>query len=152
MKSLTWKSHPALERPAAAAFVTVFMMLVMWIVYYVMDRSTMMMFISGGILFISLSTFYFPTTFVVDENKVHIRYLFSAKERNLSAFRKCFPEAKGILLSPYYSPTRLENFRGYYLRYGRNNKAEVDAFVKELIESQEAQAVSKTSEVNPDAV
>ena len=123
MESLAWKSHPARERPLATAFVVIFVAVIMSMVYYVMDRSIFMMALAGLIFTVSLSTFFFPTTYTIDDNKVTIKYSFSAKERNLSAFRKAFPETRGILLSPYLSPTRLENFRGFYLRYGMGNKA-----------------------------
>jgi hypothetical protein len=140
MESLSWISHPARERPFTAVLVSIFVILVMVIVYYIMDRSLFMMIVAGLIFTLSLSTFYFPTRYNIDETKVAIKYRFSVKERNLSAFRQYYPEARGILLSPFLSPSRLENFRGFYLRYGRGNKAEVDAFVKKLIDRRRAAA------------
>ena len=151
MESLSWVSHPARERPLTAVLVTVLIILVMTMVYFIMDRNLFMMIMAGIIFTLSLSTFYFPTTFSVDEQKVSIKYRFSIKERNLSAFRQYFPETRGILLSPFLSPSRLENFRGFYLRYGKDNKAEVDALVKMLIDKQRAAAGSQINEVNPDA-
>ncbi len=151
MESLSWISHPARERPITAVLVSIFIMMVMVVVYYVMDRSLFMMIIAGFIFALSLSTFYFPTTYTIDEKKVTIKYRFSVKERNLSAFRQYYPDSHGVLLSPFLFPSRLENFRGFYLRYGRGNKAEVDAFVKELIDRQRAAAGFTTDEENQDA-
>ena len=151
MESLTWTSHPARERPLTAVLVSIFIILVMALVYYVMDRSLFMMIIAGLIFTVSLATFFFPTTFAVDEKKVTIKYRFSIKERNLSAFRQYYPDSHGILLSPFLSPSRLENFRGFYLRYGKDNKAEVDDFVKKLIDRQRAAAGFTNDEVKPDA-
>lgn len=150
MPSLTWKSHPARERPLAAALVTVFIIILMVTVYLIM-HSAMMMLLAGAILFISLSTFYMPTTFSIDENKVRIKYLYTIKERNLSAFRQYYPETRGILLSPYLSPSRLENFRGFYLRYGKDNKTQVDAIARELIDAQRTR-VGSQNEANTDAI
>jgi len=84
------------------------------------------------IFFISLSTFYFPTRYSVDENTVSIKYLYSSKERNTSAFRTIYPGRRGVLLSPFLAPSRIENYRGFYLRYGKDNKEEVDSFLKDL--------------------
>lgn len=151
MESLTWVSHPARERPLASILVIILAAVIMATVYFAMDRSPVMMLIAGLIFMISLSTFFYPTTYTVDRTRVCIKYLFSAKERNLSAFRRCIPETRGVLLSPFLSPSRLENFRGFYLRYGKNNKAEVDAFVRHLLSSQLEQAPGQ-SEVTPDAV
>jgi hypothetical protein len=152
MESLSWQSHPAKERPATTVILTIFIMLVMVAIYYAMDRSFLMMLFSGLVLTISLSTFYFPTTYTVDEKNVKIKYMFSVKERNLSAFRQYFPEARGILLSPFITASRLENFRGFYLRYGKDNKAEVDAFVSKLIEAQKARLSEQTGAEESNAV
>lgn len=152
MESLTWRSHPARERPIAAILVVVFIILVTLVIYEIMDRSVLMAAIGGAILVVSLSTFFFPTTFTVDEKRVVIKYMFSAKDRNLSAFRKYYPGMRGVLLSPYLSPSRLENFRGFYLRYGKDNKAEVDEFVKRLLERQRMPVEPEAGEVSTDAV
>ena len=71
-----------------------------------------------------------------------IKYLFTEKDRNMTAFRAVYSGLRGVLLSPYISPTRMENFRGFYLRYAKDNKAEVDQFLKEYIEWQN-QAVAE---------
>lgn len=104
-----------------------------------------MVVIAALIFLVSLTTFFFPTTYTVDEKKVKLKYLFTLKERNLSAFRSVFPGRRGILLSPYLGPTRLENFRGFYLRYGRDNKEEVDKVLAELIEWQNRIIAEKES-------
>jgi len=87
-------------------------------------------------MLISLATFFFATTYTIGEGKVKIKYLFSEKERNMTAFRAVYSGHRGVLLSPYISPTRMENFRGFYLRYGLDNKAEVDQFLSEYIDWQ----------------
>ena len=135
MESLTWKSHPAKERLITAVLVVIFIFLMTVVVSAIM-KNNLMVFLAAGIFIVSLSSFFFPTTFTVDEKKVTIKYVFSMKERNLSAFRKSYPERNGILLSPYLSPSRLENFRGFYLRYGKNNKIEVDEFVEKMLKKQ----------------
>ena len=152
MESLTWVSHPAGERPVATVFVSVLIAIILAAVYFAMERSVTMTIIAGFIFLISLSSFYFPTTYAVDDSRVRIRYLFSAKERNTSAFRKCYPGSRGILLSPYLSPSRLENFRGFYLRYGKGNKLVVDEVVRRLVESRHSQTAVDAREVKPDAV
>jgi hypothetical protein len=132
MRSYSWKSHPAGERPVAAVVVTLFILIVLYLVYDLSDN--LIMVLVGILIFlVTLSTFYFPTRYTVDEKIVTIKYVFSAKSRNLSAFRSVFPGLRGVLLSPYLAPSRLENFRGFYLRYGKDNKAEVDSFLRDLL-------------------
>jgi len=149
MKSLSWTSHPARERPVAAAMVSVLVLGVFYLVYSA-TQNALMVLIAVLIFLISLSTFFFPTRYNVDEKKVTIKYLYTFKERNLSAFRTVYPGRRGVLLSPFLEPSRLENYRGFYLRYGRDNKEEADKFLAELIQkSEEAKAV-KTSAERPD--
>ena len=145
MNSLIWKSHPAKERPVATVFVVLFILIILYLVYDISEEP-IMVFIAILIFMFSLTTFFFPTTYTVDESKVSIKYLFTLKERNLSAFRAVFPGRRGILLSPYLGPTRLENFRGFYLRYGPENKEEVDKILTELIEWQNQMKADKSPE------
>jgi hypothetical protein len=135
MNSYSWISHPAKERPVASVAVSIFILVVVYLVYYLTNNAIMVL-IAGMIFFISLSTFYFPTRYEVNKDRVFIKYLYSSKERNLSAFRSLFPGRRGILLSPFLGPSRLENYRGFYLRYGKDNKDQVDQFLAELMEKQ----------------
>ncbi len=110
-----------------------------------------MVLMAAFIFLVSLSTFYFPTKYSVDETKATIKYLFTFKERNLSAFRAVFPGQRGVLLSPYFGPTRLENFRGFYLRYGKDNKEEVDRILSELISWRNEKLAENASKENQNA-
>ena len=82
----------------------------------------------------ALSAFFFPTTYELTTEKVRVKYLFSVVEKELKNYRSYYPDKNGVLLSPFPRPSRLENFRGIFLRY-HNNKAEVDAFVKRIFEA-----------------
>jgi hypothetical protein len=144
MKSYSWKSHPARERPVAATVVTLFVLAVLDLVYN-LSGNFIMVLVGVLIFLVTLSTFYFPTRYTVDEKNVTIKYVFSAKSRNLSAFRSVYPGLRGVLLSPFLAPSRLENFRGFYLRYGKNNKAEVDGFLRDLLGEQEETGVEESS-------
>lgn len=145
MKSFSWISHPAKERPVATVFVTLFILGIFYLVFSI-TGSVIMVLIAGLIFLITLSTYFFPTTYTIDEKAVSIRYLFNVKHRNLSAFRMMYPGRRGVLLSPFLAPSRLENFRGFYLRYGKDNKAEVDEFIAGLLEMQKQARAAETVE------
>ena len=124
----------------ATVFVLLFMHGIFYFVFSV-TGSVIMVMIAGLIFLITLSTYFLPTTYTVDEKTVLIKFQFSVKKRNLSAFRMMYPGRRGVLLSPFLGPSRLENFRGFYLRYGKDNKSEVDEFLAELLDEQrQAQA------------
>jgi len=106
METLSWVSHPARIRRTALIFTA------------------------------TLSTFFFPTKYEISKNKVKIKYLVNKVEKDIKSFRSYYPDKNGVLLSPFPRPSRLENFRGVYVRY-HQNKAEVDAFIKKIFEERE---------------
>lgn len=80
----------------------------------------------------SLSSFFLPTRYELDDDKVKIRYLLSMRERKWGMFRSYYVDKNGVLLSPFERPSRLENFRGLYIRFDNNQDQVVD-FVKSKI-------------------
>jgi ABC-type multidrug transport system fused ATPase/permease subunit len=133
--SLTWTAHPAKIRKTATVLVIIFLLAVFILVFEI--THSMLMVILAILLFtMSLSTYFFPTRHEITLDKVKIRYLFTTVEKDLSNYRSYYADRNGVLLSPFASPSRLENFRGLYLRY-HQNKETVDAFVKKIFEARE---------------
>ena len=150
MDNLTWISHPAKLRKQAAIITTIFITIILTIIY-VMTKSWLMVILGMLIFTGALSTFYFPTRYEVTSEKVKIKYMFTSVEKELSMFRSFYPDKRGVLLSPFIRPSRLENFRGIYLRY-HDNKDEVDAFIKSLFETRQTdQNPNQATEAEGDA-
>lgn len=135
MESLAWVSHPAAIR-RKAAILTLLLIGVMLVVVYFIAHSILMVLLAMLIFSGALSTFFFPTKYQIDSEKVRIKYLFTAVEKELGMFRSFYPDKHGVLLSPFTRPSRLENFRGLYLRY-HGNKDQVDSFVKKIFEERQ---------------
>jgi hypothetical protein len=149
MNKLTWISHPAKLRKKAAVITAVFITIILTIIY-VMTKSWLMVILGLLIFTGALSTFYFPTRYEITREKVMIKYMFTSVEKELSMFRSFYPDKRGVLLSPFVRPSRLENFRGIYLRY-HDNKDEVDTFIKNLFEMRQAdQNHSQSAETEGD--
>lgn len=91
----------------------------------------------------SLSPFFFPTRYELSEDKVKVYFLAVKKEKTWSEFRSYYPEKNGVFISPFAKPSRLENYRGIYLRYDKNQEAVLD-FVKSRINYQPQTQVSAT--------
>ena len=77
----------------------------------------------------SLAKFYFPTHYKMDDRTVTVKTTTQTLVKEWKLYRSCYPDKKGILLSPFATPTRLENFRGLYVMFERNNEV-VTAFVQ----------------------
>jgi hypothetical protein len=137
MDQLTWISHPAKLRKQAA-IITIFFIMVILAIIYAMTKSWIMVVLGMLIFTGSLSTFFYPTRNEITADKVKIKYMFTSVEKDLSMFRSYYPDKRGVLLSPFIRPSRLENFRGIYLRY-HDNKGEVDSFIKRVFENRQAE-------------
>ena len=135
METLSWVSHPARIRRTASLLVLVFMHAV-FIMVYLITSSILMITLAALIFTATLSTFFFPTKYKISKNRVKIKYLVNKVDKDMNSFRSYYPDKNGVLLSPFSKPSRLENFRGVYVRY-HQNKAEVDAFIKKIFEERE---------------
>lgn len=118
---LAWTTQPARSRPVVAALVVLLMATIVTIVFSIME-SAFFALISALILWGSLSQFYLKTHFELTENLVRIKYLVNKVEKPWAQFRSFYPDKNGVLLSPFVRPSRLENFRGLYLRFAGNRE------------------------------
>jgi hypothetical protein len=78
------------------------------------------LFLSGASLLIlvsSLSSFFLPTEYQLGPDSISVKGPFSRKLRSWGDFRKYYPGSKGVLLSPFPHPSRLDSFRGVYVRF-----------------------------------
>ncbi len=125
---IEWQVHPAKRRPWVTALVSAFILLVSFLVLVATD-SKWFSFFSLVVLFASLAKFFFPTGYRLDEQGVTIKTTTQTLRKEWNLYRSYYPDKNGVLLSPFPSPSRLENFRGIYLIFDRN-RDEVVAFVE----------------------
>lgn len=124
---IIWIIHPVKKNWKVSIAVILFL-LSLCAAIYISFNSLAFLFLSIVILFVSLMPFFFPTTYSLNEDCVVIKSVYRRLSRNWNTFKSFYPDKNGVLLSPFVSPSRLENFRGVYLRFG-NNKPEILDFV-----------------------
>ncbi len=129
---LEWVCHPAKKNLIRTVAVSLFIMVLVVIVYY-MTYSIWFAILGFAILTGSLAAFYFPTRYKLTEREIVVKSTIQTNKRKWSQYRSCYPDKNGVLLSPFLRPSRLENFRGLYIRFW-NNRDEVMAFVKKQID------------------
>jgi len=118
------------------SFLVMLCLLAVWASVYLTTFSITMTVISVVILLGALGPFFLPTDYELTSDKVRVRFLFSQREKDWSFYRSFYVDKNGILLSPFEQPSRLENFRGIYIRFGRN-KDQVVKFVSSKIGKKE---------------
>jgi len=74
-----------------------------------------------------------PMEFFIDDWGVHTRLFFYRRRKPWSVLRTYHPDRNGVLLSPFSRQTRLETFRGIYIRFDGNRK-EVMSVIKGRLE------------------
>ena len=84
-------------------------------------------------LFVSLHSYFFPTSYNVDDKEVTIKNIFMTQKRMLAEFRKVYVGKNGMLLSPFRRKTFLNQFRGVFLLMPEQRN-EVLEFIRTRIE------------------
>ncbi len=67
--------------------------------------------------------------------------MFRKQSRKWDSFKTYYPDKNGIFLSPFAHKTRLENFRGLYIRLKENRKEVLD-FIKQKIDKSNMEATN----------
>ena len=132
---LRWRSHPFATKKLTSLLV-VLCLLAVWVSVYLTTFSLTLTLVSIFILLGALCPFFLPTDYELTSDKVKVRFFFSQKEKNWSFYRSFYVDKNGVLLSPFERPSRLENFRGIYVRFDRN-KDEVVEFVSSKVKKEE---------------
>jgi hypothetical protein len=132
--TLEWICHPAKRNMKVTSLVTIFLVVLIIVVYYT-TYSLLFTGLAILILFGSLSAFYFPTRYRLTENEIRVKTTAQTLVKKWSQYRSFYPDKNGVLLSPFVRRTRMENFRGIYIKF-EGNSDEVIAFVKDCMDKQ----------------
>jgi len=125
-----WASHPARESRRKTLFLVGFLLFV-WIYTYFWAGG-FWTFLAVVLLGGSVSPYFAVTRYRLDAEGVRVLKTFYRIEKRWSQFRSYYPDKNGVLLSPFSEPSRLENFRGVYLRF-RDNREEVLAYISHKV-------------------
>jgi hypothetical protein len=112
-----WVFFPARANWFVTLLVSLFLFLLLVIVYW-LTESRFFTIVGAVVLLASMRSFYFPTTYYLYQDRIKVTYTLSSTTKNWSLYRSVFPERNGVFLSTFARPSRLENFRGLFLRYG----------------------------------
>ncbi|MCK4856892.1 MAG: hypothetical protein KAT58_02885 [candidate division Zixibacteria bacterium] len=128
---LAWVTHPARARPLVTLLVVIFLTILVVIVYN-LTASLLFTIVGALILWGSLSQYFMPTRFELTGRGVRIKYTVTTVTKEWNLYRSYYADRNGVLLSPFIRPSRLENFRGQYVRFA-GNRDEVMKIVSDKI-------------------
>ncbi len=128
LASLSWRVHP-LRQDWRVSFGVITLLILLWWGIWRWTRSGLFTFLSILILLVSLSSFFFPVTFSLDREYVTVKSNFTTRRRRWGEFKSFWVDRHGVLLSPFKGRSRLESFRGLYIRFS-NNRDKVVSFIQ----------------------
>lgn len=128
---LSWSTHPAKARSLVTALVILFLV-VLAVLVYLLTYSAIFTVIAALILYGSLTQYFTKTTYEFTDTKVRAKYVVNKIEKEWAQYRSYYADKNGVLLSPFPSPSRLENFRGLFIRFA-GNKDQVMDIVRQKI-------------------
>jgi hypothetical protein len=95
-------------------------------------KDTFLTVLSVVILVVSLHTFFTKTTYRLAEDGVTVKTVGVSTFKTWAAFKRYTADAKGVTLSPFAQPSRLDAFRSVRLLFG-GNRDEVVAFISKRV-------------------
>ena len=133
--TLSWTVHPVVENWRKTLLLGVFLALLLFGIYWGF-QSIYVALISGIFLIGSLYKYFLPFHHQCEADRLIITSCCYRLERSWETFRSFYVDANGVLLSPFAHPTRLENFRGIYVRFGKHTPEAVVDFIRSKIKSE----------------
>lgn len=133
--TLSWTVHPIVENWRKSVLLGLFLTLLLFGIYLGF-QSIYVALISGIALLGSLYKYFLPFHHEFEADRLIITSCCYRLERSWETFRSFYVDANGVLLSPFVRPTRLENFRGVYVRFGKHTPEEVVDFISSKIKSE----------------
>lgn len=127
---LSWVAHPARCRPGPAWALLV-LLLVLGVLLGVWMRSVFWGIFAGGILFLSLESFFLPTRYELGETELSVRKTFSSSRSPWENFRRVYEDRHGLTLSPYRRRTALEPYRSQRILFDGGDPEAIRAWVRQ---------------------
>ena len=131
----SWRVHPLVENWRTSLFLGGGLTLLLLGIYWGF-QSIYLAGLSAIFLLGSLYKYFLPFHYHCETDKLIITSCGYKLERPWETFRSFYVDANGVLLSPFARPTRLENFRGVYVRFGTHPPEEVVNFITSKLESE----------------
>jgi hypothetical protein len=103
---------------------------------YLGFQSIVVLLLSAILLIGPLYKYFLPFHYSCGIESLIVAACCYKLERPWSMFRSYYVDKNGVLLSPFPKPTRLENFRGVYVRFGKHPPEEIVNYIHHKLNSE----------------
>lgn len=126
-----WRVHPLRDSWRRSVLLLLFLLFLFPGIYWLF-QSVSLTLLSVIFVTCSLYRYFAPFQYELYDDQLVVTAPFYRLRKSWSDFRSFYVDNNGVLLSPFSKPSRLENFRGIYVRFG-GNRSEVVDFIKSKI-------------------
>jgi len=133
---LKWTSHPLIDFPRSSILLIIFIIIIgigLWKIAVIFWDMPLFYYLGMTIFIFSLTSYFIPTTYKFFEEKIEVIYWFIKIEKKYSGYNCFYTDKKGIMLSPFKIPRRLDPFRGLSIRFSKT-QVEKEKIIKLLEE------------------
>jgi hypothetical protein len=130
-----WVSHPFLDFPKSSVILVLFFIFMgygLWQLTVINWDQPFYYFFGMLILFGGTISYFIPTHYAFRENEIVVHYWIFKLVRPYSNFGCYYTDKKGVMLSTFTMPRRLDPFRGLNVRFSKTQKEKKVLF--ELLE------------------
>lgn len=128
---IRWRSHPVVDdfpRSLLLVGIALAVCVGVWASFESAGLALIAALVLGG----SLARYFWPTDYELDAEGAAVRFLGRLRRVAWGDVRRYFVAREGVQLSPFSRPSRLEGFRGTFLRFA-GNRDEVVRFVEDRL-------------------
>ena len=126
-----WNVHPLRENWTRSTLLFLFLIFLFLGIYWLF-QSVFVTLLSAIFVTGSLYRYLLPFRYELHEHELVVTAPLYRLTKSWDTFRSFYVDNHGVLLSPFTKPSRLENFRGVYVRFGENRSDVLD-FIKDKI-------------------
>ncbi len=134
-KEISWCVHPLVENWKRSVLLMLFLFFILLFIYFGF-QSIVVLLLSAILLVGPLYKYFLPFHYSCGIESLTVTACCYKLERPWSMFRSYYVDKNGVLLSPFPKPTRLENFRGIYVRFGKHPPEEVVNYIRLKLNSE----------------
>jgi hypothetical protein len=129
---LRWQVHIAKEQPHRFVGVILFIIAMAFLAFLWFGGNVFPAIVMAFVFCGALSDFFLPITFTLTKSHASASTLLGKRIMAWKDVKRCYLDDSGVKLSPLRRQSRLEAYRGVYLRFGDKNKDEVLNAVRNL--------------------
>ena len=122
---LSWTSHPLRDYPRSSIILIAFIIILgvsLWRIAVIEWEMPLFYYLGLLIFIISLAPYFIPTKYEFWDNNIVVYYWMIRVERKYSDYKCYYSDKKGMMLSTFKMPRRLDPFRGLNIRFSKTRE------------------------------